>query len=67
MKLITRITGRVESVGPHERVPEDFVEKWGGFFGCPAKDRNGNQLGYVQQMPSHESQWNNVMSTFMAL
>jgi hypothetical protein len=64
---------KIYSIGPSEKVPESFVEKWGGEWGHPAKDGNGKVIGYVESMPSAqekeiaEIQFEKAIETFVAL
>ena len=72
-----KLSDRIKSVGPHEKVPESFIEKWGGEWGCPCRDQNGVLLGYIESAPSirpetekekklADEMWEEAMGTFMA-
>lgn len=54
----------VVKIGPWERVPVDFQEKWGGQWGCPCRDKKGKRIGYVAWFPCDES-FQDTFSSFM--
>jgi hypothetical protein len=43
-------------VSPPVKIPEELIEKWGGEYGCPVTDDNGNLLGWAVNMPQYEGQ-----------
>lgn len=64
---------KVHSIGPSEKVPGNFVKKWGGKWGHPAKDKNGKVIGYVEFMPNScddnvaEEQFQEALKTFVRI
>jgi len=58
---------RVYAISPAVLIPEEYIEMWGGEYGCPVKDKSGAVIGYAEFMPSCEGQFLHALETVIFL